>query len=327
MVTAEGITINAEPRIDGDEGSTSPSILQWYNIHQTESRQNVKENEGEKGEEKELVMEDVWENIPVFPISAPKQWRACKISDKVFNGETWSSKLVRLHKFDWTCKKMQNASTTQHRSVFNRIAAAGAIITQKTFNDRSVSDNAGVRTINRCSMDAKNTDENLINATTLLRDIYGFEINKNRPIVALEKFKRGDGEKEDEGDGEDYAITLIGNAPSAASVRAIRMLKQKNYSSRKKMFESEAQRKITVGGECSSACKWHGVSPSTVLRYPSDESDGGVYSRGAACRAKRRRLNRDKNNVFVHTEMFLSYIRILCASVCAFGRSIRFGQI
>nr|AKS10614.1 wsv442-like protein [Metopaulias depressus WSSV-like virus] len=316
VVTAEGIAINIEPRIDGDEGSTSPSILQWYNIHQTASQQNIKENEGEKGEEEEPVMDDVWENIPVFPISAPKQWRACKISDKVFNEETWRSKLVRLHKFDWTCKK--NASTTQYRSVLNRIAAAVAIITQKTFNDRSVSNDEGVRTIiNRCAMDAKHIDENLINATTLLYDIYGFGTNKNRPIVALEKFKRGEGEKE-EGDGEDYVITLVGNAPSAASVRAIRMLKQKNYSSHIKMFEKEMLRKITIGEECSSACKWYGVSPTTVLRYPSNESYGGVYPRRTACGAKRRRLSKDKTmflftpRCFYHTSA--SYVHLYADS-------------
>lgn len=280
VTAAEGIAINIEPRNGDDEGSTSPSILQWYNIHQTKSRQNVKENE----EENEPVTEDVWQNIPVYPISAPKQWRACKISDKVFSEEMWRGKLVRLHKFDWTCKK----STAQHRSVFDRIAAAVAIITQKMFNDRSVSK---VRTVNTCAR-----DENLINATTLLCDLYGFGINKNRPIVALEKFKRGEGE-----DGEDYAITLIGNAPSASSVRAIRILKQKNYSSDIRMFE-----KLTGGGgECSSACKWYGVSP-TVLRYPSD---GGVYTRGAA---KRRRLNRDTflftPRCFYHTSA--SYVHL-----------------
>nr|BDV50152.1 MAG: wsv442-like protein [Chiromantes dehaani nimavirus] len=268
VTTDEGIAINIEPRIDGDEGSTSPSILQWY-------QPNVKENEEEKG----LVMEDVWENIPVFPISVPKQWRACKISD----GKMWRDKLVRLHKFDWMCKK--NAFATQHRSVFDRIAAAVAIVTQKTFNDRSV------ETINRYATDVKNIDKNLINATTLLCDLYGFRNNKNKPIIALEKFKREEGEQE-EGDGEDYAITLVGNAPSAVSVRVIRMLKQKNYSSHIKMLQIEA--------DCSSACKWYGVSPTTaVLKYPSDKSDGGVYS---SCRAQRRRLNRNKTT-FLFTPM------------------------
>ena len=266
VVTTKGIlAINVEPRINGNEGSTSPSILQWYNI--TEFQQN------NEGEEKELIVDSVWENIPVLPIMDPKQWRACRISDNVFNKETWRSKLVRLHKFEWTCKK--NASTTQQRSVFDRIAAAVAIITQKTFSDRSVSNNVGVRIINKYTMDAKSIDENLINATTLLCDIYGFGINKNRPIVAIEKVKREEGEKE--GDGEDYAVTLVGNAPSAASVRAIRMLKQKNYSSHIKNFEREAMRKITIGGECSSACKWYGVSPTTVL------CDEAIY------RAKSRR--------------------------------------
>lgn len=300
VATAEGISINVEPRIDGDERSTSPSILQWYNIHQTESRQNVKENEVEN---KELGMEDVWENIPVFPISTPMQWRACKISDNVFNEEMWRGKLVRLHKFDWTRKK--NAASTQYKSLFDRIAAAVAIITQKTFNDRSVSNNAGERTNNRCT---KNIDENLLNATTLLCDIYGFGINKNRPIVALEKFERG----EEEGDGEDYAITLVGNAPNASSVRAIRILKQKNYSSHIKMFERET----SSGGECSSACKWYGVSPATVLRDPSDELDGGMYSRGTACRAKRRRLDKTMflftPRCFYHTST--SYVHLYADS-------------
>ena len=304
-----GVSVNIEPRIIGDERLTSPSILQWFNIHKTVHQQvRVDGTVVATGEEDlEEIREDgkgiaddagydtavsAWLNVPVYPVKSPKKWRACQISDKVSSDESWRSKLIRLHKFEWTCKQQEN-----HRSdkwdMFDKIAASVAIVVDKTFSDRSVSDFQGIGANNRCGVDSEPIDGNLVNVNKLLWDIYGFGGNGNKPVVIIDKQKIDEQETE-KGDGEEYVLTLIGNAPSATSVRAIRMLKQKNYSTRIKLFEMESKAKLAMGGRCSVACRWYEVSPSTVLGYPSDESDGGLHSSGTACRAKRRRQKIDK---------------------------------
>lgn len=243
------VAINVEPRVVNEGEFTSPSILQWYNMSQVMSRR-VKNEEGEQ--EGKRPDDQEWMGVPVSPVSAPKQWRACQISDRVFAERSWRSRLVRAHKFEWDCKR-SNSQTT-----LDNIAAAVAVVTH---NSRAVSAHD---TANQC----ETIDENLINATKLLCDVYGFGKNDNKPVVVLDKTE----EQREIGDGEQYVLTIIGNAPSAESVRAIRVVKQKSYSAN---FRLQVDR-----SDCtlSSACKWFEISPAKIVGHPCRQNTDFLFT-------------------------------------------------
>ena len=302
--------INVEPRIVNEGGYTSPSILQWFHLPEMQSSYVEENRTDNKVEEIEKIdthpTDQEWAGVPISVVTSPKQWRACQISDMVFSDakeRSWRSRLVRAHKFEWNCSADKRSES---KTILDNIAAAVAIATHSTFNDRSrravsVTNPAAATNNSQCgfgNVDA--LDENLINATKLLCDVYGFRANNDRPVVVLDKTERvHEGEYDDgsdvTGDGDQYVLTIVGNAPSAESVRAIRVVKQKSYSSHFRVRVADCHRP-------SSACKWFEVSPAKAIMigYPGDDVNIGAMSM-SACEANKRCGESKNETLFTFT--------------------------
>nr|BDT63024.1 MAG: wsv442-like protein [Trachysalambria curvirostris nimavirus] len=273
------VAINIEPTLSESNHTVSPSILQWYAFPYTEapdSRRPEKSTDGNN----ERDRESIWDSVPIrSAASAKPQWRS---SDEAVGGDSWRSKLTRLHRFYWvrTEGKENPVSADRYSStVFDRIAAASAVVTSKAFTDRGVSNNTDFfQKLTGQALPIERELDDLINATALLCEIYGFDGNGNKPIVTLDKTDYPEGattkrklrEIDALGDDAGYVLTLTGNAPDASSIRVIQLVKLRSFSSPARNFEEEFDELLLEEG-CSSACSWYGISPATAFGYPNDK--------------------------------------------------------
>nr|BDT62669.1 MAG: wsv442-like protein [Metapenaeus ensis nimavirus]GBG35476.1 wsv442-like protein [Metapenaeus ensis nimavirus] len=272
------IAIKVEPTIKGSEHS--PSILHWY----PPIRESQDTTEMESANEKERKEENAWKTAPVALLPIFKTWRACHISDDALGDDSWKNKLVHLHRFGWERNREKGNRIPEHYdTLFDKIAAASAIITSRTFTDRGISNDVEFFKKLTCQ-ESTRVDKDLINAVIVLSDVYGFSGNGNKPIVALEKTscpeewakKEEAGAKYTRGDNDCYILTLTGNAPNASSVLAIQLVKLKSYCSPTSKFVDEFEKEL--GSARSSACHWYGICPSTARGFSSlsEEDDNST---------------------------------------------------
>lgn len=263
------ISFNIEPRIRGEEGITSPSILKWLPAFSTNTEQPSPQG---KKEALRQQQNQEWASVPVYPAPLIKKWRACKIDDQ-FGGRgdnAWKSKLVKLHKFDWSSKLRSDGNGANEPlpvyapRTFERISMVLDMIGYKKIHDMCFSQNYAI--ISPPAIECKK-DTNLINAAAAMTDFFGFV--EERPIVHVKKEKNEFGE----GDKEKYITTIVGNSPDGTSARVVRLEKEKNFSTPardKDKAKGYLQWRHYDHGECpreEPTCKWAGVSPSTLVSY------------------------------------------------------------
>lgn len=282
------ISFSVEPRIRGEEGITSPSILKWLPAFSTTTEQPSPEGQKEVLRQQQ---NQEWASVPVYPAPLIKKWRACKIDDQ-FGGRgenAWKSKLVKLHKFDWSSKLRSDGNGTNKPlpvyapRTFERIAMVLNMIGYKKIHDMCFSQNYAP------AIECKK-DTNLINAAAAMTDFFGFV--EERPIVHVKKEKNEFGE----GDKEKYITTIVGNSPDGTSARVVRLEKEKNFSTSARDKDKAKGYLQYDHGECPQeepTCKWAGVSPSTLVSYDTPACDS----------INRRHINASSEEDFIVSSM------------------------
>ncbi|MPC63580.1 hypothetical protein E2C01_057679 [Portunus trituberculatus] len=264
------LSFNIVPaEIRGAKGITSPSILKWFPAFMPLPRDTPNTEEGEEAEVEQQQQE--WDAVPVYPVSFPKRWRACKIDDmfNVNSEKTWKNKLVRLHNFDWSFKLKNGGggrganrlptTTSYAPRVFEKLSMMLDMVGYKKINDDMCFSTRTRRGVNGGD-DRGTPHPGLINAAAALIDLYGF--GDDRPIIQLQKKKNGFGK----GDQEKYIISIVGNAPDGTSVRVLRIEKEKNFILPAELYEKERD-DIMRDTASLPVCKWDNVPPSTLVCY------------------------------------------------------------
>nr|BDT63080.1 MAG: wsv442-like protein [Sicyonia whispovirus] len=240
------------PRAVGQEDLTAPSLLKWFSLHfglhthgQTESGKACEHSDPGvflKGAPRDLL---VWGEAPVMPADKPKKWRICKINDCAPTGTLsgWEEKIIGLHKFD-------NAGGRRVRrragasNLLDRVATSVSLVVGRLF--WGLQGAAPPPDYADRYEPPGTTNRDLEDAALLLTDVYSFRGNDNRPAVSVCL-------KEDEDGTRRYTFWVLGNAPSAETLRAVRLVKR-------------AGRGGPLTGEDTSLkvarCMWYGVSPS-----------------------------------------------------------------
>ena len=269
------LSFNIVPKIRGDKGITSPSILKWFPAFTPLPMDSPNTEEGEEAEgQQREIREQEWDAVPVYPVSFPKKWKACKIDDtfNVNSGKTWKNKLVRLHNFDWSYKLTNGGggrganrlptSTEYAPRVFERLSMMLDMVGCKKIHDMCCSTRTR-RGVNSGD-DSGTPPSGLINAAAALTDLYGFV--DERPIIQLKKEKNEFGK----GDREKYIISIVGNAPDGTSVRVLRIEKEKNFALPVEVYEKERDEMYgAIMRDTASlpVCKWDNIPPSTLVGY------------------------------------------------------------